>query len=183
MEFRNHNPKIFILAGKSRHGKDTTADFIRNYYEQKGLKTINLMNSYYLKDYIKRITDWDGSDETKPRELLQQLGTDLIRDQIDEYFFIRRVMEDIEVFSYFYDVITISDVRMPYEIDLPKEKFDRVTTIRVVRPNFENGLTNEQMTHRTETSLDHYDQYDFSIMNDGTIEELKIKVENLLERM
>ena len=181
MEFVNHNPKIFIMAGKSRHGKDTTADIIREYYEKRGLKTINLANSYYLKDYAKRISNWDGSDETKPRELLQQLGTDLIRNNIDEHFFINRVIEDIEVLSYFFDIITISDVRMPYEIDLPKEHFDNVLAIHVNRPNFDNGLTEAQKQHRTETALDDYQNYDILLENDGTIDDLKKKIEHLLE--
>lgn len=183
MEFQNHHPKIFILAGVSRQGKDTVANFIRNYYEKQGLKTINLMNSDSLKDYAKRITGWDGKDETKPREFLQELGTNLIRNEIDEHFFIRRLIEDIEVLSYFYDVITISDARMPYEIDLPKEKFPYVKSIHVIRPNFDNGLTGVQSTHRTETSLKEYSNYDAIILNDGTLEDLKKKTENLLERM
>ena len=181
MEFQNHNPKIYLIAGKGRHGKDTVAHFISEYYEEKGYKVINLSNSYYLKDYVKRLTSWDGREETKPRELLQQLGTNLIREQIDEYFFIRRVIEDIKVFSYFYDIITISDVRMPYEIDLPRETFSKVKAIHVNRPNFENGLTVEQQQHRTEVALDSYHQYDYYIENDGTMMDLKEKIEVLLK--
>lgn len=182
MEFVKKNPKIFLIAGKGRHGKDTTADFIRSYYEKKGLKTINLTNSYYLKDYAKRISDWNGEEETKPRTLLQELGTELIRNQIDEFFFIKRVLEDLAVFSYFYDIITISDVRMPYELELPKKNFSNVYTFHVVRPNVME-LTETEQHHRTETALDDYHNYDFELQNDGTLEELKEKIETILERV
>ena len=67
------NMKVFIIYGKARNGKDTVASMIEEYYKDK--KTINLQISSTLKEYAKKMSDWDGSDnETKPRELLQQLG-------------------------------------------------------------------------------------------------------------
>lgn len=183
MEFNKKNMKIFLLSGKARHGKDTTADIIRNYYEEKGKKTINNSYAYYMKDYAKRITGWDGRDETKPRDFLQQFGTDLVRKQIDEMFFINRMVEDLYVFEYFYDAVTISDGRFPIELDKIREKFDNVYTFRIVRPNFDNGLTLEQQNHLTEIALDNYSNYDYVVLNDGTIEDLKVKIEKILEEV
>ena len=60
--------KIYVISGKARHGKDTVALDIKEVYEKKGLKVINLAYGSYIKEYAKRISNWDGSEETKPRE-------------------------------------------------------------------------------------------------------------------
>ena len=176
------NTKIFIIYGKARHGKDTVAGIIEEYYKNE--KVINLQISSSLKEYAKKISGWDGMDnETKPRGLLQELGTEIIRNQIDPLFFVKRTIEDLKVYSYFYDVVTISDARLKPEVMMPKKEFDNVYVIKVVRPNFDNGLTQEQQNHITETDLDDYTDYDYEIINDSTIEDLKIKVENILKEV
>lgn len=176
----NKKPKIYIVCGKARHGKDTVSEIIRNYYTEKGLKVLNLQYSSYIKEYAKKISNWDGSEETKPRELLQHLGTEVIRKNIDNLFFVNRICEDIMVYSYYFDCITISDARAKVEVDIPKSKFDNVIAIHIERPNFDNGLTEEQKKHFTEVDLDDYDKYDHKILNDSTIEDLKTKVESII---
>lgn len=181
MEFKKRNPKIFILSGKARSGKDFVANLTKEYYQDK--KCICISYAYYLKDYAKRIIGWDGKEETKPREFLQQLGIELIKHQIDEQLLIRRVIEDIEVFSYFYDVIIITDARMKEEIEIPKEKFQNVITIRVVRDNYSSNLSLKQKQHFTETALDTYVNYDYVFDNSKTEEESKKAFEKLLKEI
>ena len=173
--------KIFIICGKARHGKDTSAELIDKYFAKNGKKVINLQYSSYLKDYAKKITGWDGSDETKPRELLQYLGTEFIRKEIDNLFFVKRMIGDLKVYSKYFDVATISDARMVEEIDEIKKEFSDVCAIKVVRPNFDNGLSAEQQKHATEIALDNYDKIDQVLLNDGTIEDLEKKIEDLME--
>ncbi len=175
--------KIILFSGKARHGKDTSAEIIKNVYESKGLKVINLSYGSYIKNYAMMISDWDGSEETKPRTLLQELGTDIIRTKIDPNFFIKRLCDDIRVYSYFFDIITISDARFPDELDTPSSEFDDVVKIKVIRDNYESVLTDKEKKHLTETALDNYDDYDFIIHNDGTIEELKEKVEEIVRKL
>lgn len=183
MELINKQPKIIILAGKARAGKDTTAEQIKEYCKQNNLKVVNLQFSYYIKMYAKFITDWDGSEETKPRTILQQLGTDIIRDKIDNYFFIKRIIEDIKVLSYFADVITISDARLPEELDEVYNAYPNVTKINIVRNNYDNNLNQQEIKHRTEISLDNYTNYNYTIENNGTIEELNIKTNEILKNI
>lgn len=183
MKFEKKHPKIFLLCGTSRVGKDTVASMITEYYEKKDFKAITLSNAYYIKDYAKRILDWDGSDENKPRTFLQQFGTDLVRKNMGEHFFLDRLLEDIEVFSYFYDVIIVSDIRAPYEIEIPKQTLKNVSSIHVVRPNHTNELNQEEKKHVTEMALQNYHNYDFELQNDGSLEDLEKKVNQLLERM
>ena len=180
MEFNKRKTKIFLITGKARSGKDTVAKLIRDYY--KDLDVINDLFAYYIKDYAKRITGWDGSEETKPREFLQQFGTGLVRNKIDEHFFTNRMIEDLKIFNYFYDVVTISDGRLISEIEMIRENFDNVFVIRVNRPNFDNGLTDEQKNHPTEIALDNYTKYDYVVENDGSAEELETKVREMVEK-
>lgn len=183
MEFNKKNMRVYLIAGKARNGKDTTADIIRDYYEEQNKKTVNNSYAYYMKDYAKRITGWDGSEEKKPREFLQQFGTNLVRNRIDNELFVNRMLEDLKVFEYFYDVVTISDGRLPIELDTIRDNVSNVTIIRVNRPNFDNGLTEEQKSHITETGLDNYENYDYVLSNDGTIEELKAKVIKIIKEV
>ena len=183
MELREGKTFVYIVCGKARHGKDTVAEIIRNYYEESNLKILNIQYSSYIKDYAKKISNWDGSEETKPRELLQQLGTNVIREKIDNLFFVKRIIDDIKVYKYFFDAITISDARFKVEVDMPKQNHKNIIAIHVDRPNFDNGLTEEQKKHPTEVDLDDYDKYDYKIVNDGTIEDLKEKVIKIIREV
>lgn len=179
----NKETKIFIMAGKARSGKDQSALIIKDIYEKKDLKVLNIQYSSYIKDYAKKIVDWDGNDDTKPREFLQHLGTEIIRKQIDENFFVNKIIDDIKVYSYFFDVITISDARCKIEIDIPKEIFKNVIAIHIERPDFDNGLSIEQKKHLTEVDLNDYDKYDYKIVNDGNIEQLENKILNIIKEV
>ena len=55
-----------------------------------------ILNRYLGSPYSPRKLYYLCLEETKPRTLLQQLGTDIIRNNIDNYFFIKRIIEDIK---------------------------------------------------------------------------------------
>ena len=89
-------------------------------------------------------------------------------------------MEDIEVFSYFYDVIVITDARLVDEIEMPKQKFSNVITIRIENNN-NNNLTESEKNHITETGLDNYLGFDYILKNNSTIEDLKNQITEILK--
>ena len=175
------NPIIFVIYGKARSGKSTITEYIKEYYEKKNLKAIDLMYAESIKNYAKKIINWDGLEETKPRDFLQQLGTEIIRNQIDDNFFINRMLQDIEVYSYFYDVIIITDARLEQEIEVPYKNYEKVIRIKIEGNN--SDLTNKQKQHITETALNNYDEYEYKIINNGTLEQLKDKVNNILDEV
>ena len=167
MEITNKQPQIYLLSGKARHGKDTTAELLKKYYEEDGKKVIYSRAGKYIKYYAKEMTNWDGSEETKPRELLQELGTEVIRNKLNKAeMLIERQLDDIEIYSYFYDAIIVPDIRLPREIESVKEKFDNVIAIHIKRINFETELTGKEQKHVTETAMDNYDNYDYEVIND-----------------
>ena len=119
------------------------------------------------------MTGWDGSEETKPRTLLQELGTEVIRNKLNKAeMFIERQIDDIEIYSYFYDAIIVPDIRLPREIDSIKEKFKNVVTIKVERINFESNLSSSEQKHSTEIAMDNYKNFDYEVIND-TLDKLK----------
>lgn len=167
MEINNRNPKIYLFSGKARHGKDTGAAFLKKFYEEDGKKVIYSRAGKYIKYYAMEMTGWDGTEETKPRELLQTLGTDVIREKLDKAeMFIQRQLDDIEIYSYFYDAIIVPDIRLPREIDSVKEKFDNVVTIKINRINFDTDLTGNEQKHKTETAMDNYTDFDYIVTNE-----------------
>ena len=176
MEIVKKNPKIFIISGKARAGKDTCGNYMKEVFDREDFKTIIVQFSSTIKDYAKKIVLWDGQDETKPREFLQMLGMEVIRNNIDEDFFIKRMIQDINVYSYFYDVIIITDSRFRKEIEDVKSNFKDAIFINIVRPNGVSDLSNSELKHATEVDLDNYDNYDIKIINDGTLEDLERKV-------
>jgi len=178
MELENKNPKIFIISGKARSGKDVVSNIICERYHNKKCKKISF--AYYLKQYVKDISNWDGSDDTKPRDLLQKVGIDLLKNKINTNFLINRVCEDIKVYSYFYDIIIITDARLLDEIEIVKNKFKNVTTIRVNRKK-DNNLTIEQKNHITETGLDNYKNFDYIIENIEDYNKLVIDTNKILK--
>lgn len=173
--------KIILISGKARHGKDTLGYYLKEEYELKDKKICMLMYSAYIKYYAKEYFGWDGKEETKPRELLQYLGTEIIRKKIDPYFHVNRIMQDIDILSNFFDIFIITDVREPIEITIPKNKFSNCISINIERPNFESELSDKQSKHFTEVALDDFKDYDYKIINDGTLQDLKLKAHNLVE--
>ena len=178
MEFKKRNSKIILLSGKARSGKDTVASIIKNYYKDKDVIVISF--GHYIKDYVKRISNWDGSESTKPRDLLQQIGIELIKNKIDNKLFIKRVIDDIKVFSYFYDVIVVDDVRLLDELLELKNEYNNSISIRINRVEGYNNLTEAQKKHITETNLDNINDFDYTVLNNNNYNELKDSIENIL---
>ena len=182
MEVKYRNPKIYLLCGKARHGKDTAGGFLKNFYEQDGKKVIFSRAGKYIRFYASEMTGWDGSEETKPRELLQELGTDVIREKLSKSeMFIQRQLDDIEIYSYFYDAIIVPDIRLPREVDSVREKFDNVVVIRINRINFETELSSLEQKHKTETAMDSYDKYDYVVTND-TLEQYEKDIYDIYKK-
>ena len=141
----NKEVRLYLISGKARHGKDTFSGYLKDVYEKNGKKVIITQLSKYIKYYAREMTGWNLTEEDKPRELLQNLGTNIIREKLGkEDLFIKRMIDDIVVFSCFYDAIIISDVRFKKEIENLRSVYPDLVCINVFRPDFDNGLTEEQ---------------------------------------
>jgi dephospho-CoA kinase len=108
--------------------------------------------------------------KTTPRNLLQELGTDVCR-QIHPSAWINALFVDYT--SKKHDKWVISDVRFPDEAQAIKNRGGIV--IKVNR-----DVSDDQ--HKSEKALDGYTDWDYVIDNNGTIEGLIDQVETMLNK-
>lgn len=198
---------IIGISGKALSGKDETGKIIMEYYKEKKfvvkkfadkLKEITaillgiqrsdlesqeykasvLPKDWWIYKFGEKIIPYVGNEgkldehilvKTTPRWLLQNIGTDCFR---------KLIHPDVWVISTFADYdesknVVITDVRFKNEADAIKKRGGIV--IRIKRPTDDYSIT-----HPSETALDDYPNFDAVINNDGTIDDLKEKVINLL---
>ena len=173
--------KIYLVAGRAGSGKGEVAKIIKEYYLSKKRKPIITEYSKYLKLYANEILGWNG-EEPKPRKFLQELGV-TIRENMDmPKMLVNRMIEDIKVYSLYYDVVIISDVRFPEEIEEMKKTFKDVYSIYVVNQFGQSELSLQEQTHVTETALENYSNFDVTITNDN-INVLDNRVIDFIERV
>lgn len=173
--------KVYLIGGKARNGKDTMANFMKEYYESLGEKVCIMQISNYIKHFARDYFGWDGKEETKPRSLLQEIGTEIIRQKMNKpYFFTTRLLEDMEVLNNYFDIIIISDVRLPLEFEEVKKVYKDAIKIHIERPELVSELSEKEKKHLTEVALDHYDSYDYKIIN-TELEQLKKDTIKLIE--
>lgn len=163
------------LCGKAGSGKDTAAQFLVEKHEfmplafadplKRGLMAMFNLTPEYFSD--SKLKEEDIPElGVSPRILMQTLGTEWARNLLDENIWVDMVRQKIKALDSYSVVVT--DVRFKNEGDLIKELGGVI--LRVQR----EGLTDVGITgHSSE-----YDSVtaDFTIVNDGTVDDLKEKV-------
>lgn len=157
---------LILISGRARNGKGLVSSIIKEELEKRGNKVCEIQVMRTLKGYLKDYFGWDGTDETKPRKMLQEIGTDIIREKLNKpYFHIDRLCEDIEILSNFFNVFIVSDVRLPLEIETVKERFNNVVSINVTREDYISPLEVNEQVHVTELALNDYKKFDYELVN------------------
>ena len=173
--------KVYMIAGKAGAGKNTTANYIKEYYESIGKKTIITEMSKYLKLYAEEIVDWDRRRETKPRTFLQSVGDFVRKEAFTDTFFIDRILEDMKVYEKFADIVIIADVRYPMEIKAIENKYDSIS-IEVINEFSEYDLKPNEKNHASENALNSYKEFNYIIHN-KTFENLKEDAINIVKEV
>jgi hypothetical protein len=126
-----------------------------------------------------------------PRKMLQFVGTDLFRKQLHPKTWVNATManykplkngaignrqpDDLDDCPVEFPKWIISDVRFPDEVEAIKERGGVV--IRIERPSVKNNDT-----HISETSLDNYKDFDYTIVNNDNLNDLIEEVKKILEK-
>ena len=166
--------RLICISGKAQHGKDTVANMMGALFQSQGYSVLILHYADLLKHICKDYFYWDGKKDAHGRQLLQQIGTDVIRRK-DKDFWVRFVSDFLSFFPRRWDYVIIPDCRFPNEIEYHRNRGLDVEHVRVIRPNFDNGMIDGQKAHVSETALDDY-PVDRLIVNDGAIFDLATKV-------
>ncbi len=130
-----------------------------------------------LKFICKNYFDWDGKKNDNGRELLQYVGTDVIRE-IKPNYWVDSVREIISFFSGEWDYVLIPDCR--FENEMMWDESYNTTNVKVVRKNFESPLTIEQQNHISETALDNWN-FDYIIESESGVDKLELEVKKFIK--
>lgn len=183
---------IFGILGKKGHGKDTVSDYlVENYgFEKEALATplknacreiFNFTDEQLYTNLKEEVDPYWG---IKPRIILQWLGTDVLRKEINKI--IPGIDDNIWINSLILKYknkqkdnpnldMVVSDCRFPNEIrELHKLG---CIIIKINRPSLVN---NDE--HESEKNIDLIKDYDYEIINDGTLDELYDKIDKIMNK-
>ena len=172
--------ELYYIGGKAKSGKDTFANLLKKYYEEKGKRVCFLKITAPLNDLLKT---YFGQEKTKPRELMQKIGYDIIHEKLKkENFLLNHLMITIEVLSSYYDIGIITDGRLKKEVEVLTEKYPTIKTIHMIRDTVDNGLTKEEKKHKTETDFDDFSSFSYIVSNNKTVEDLDKIAKSIVEK-
>lgn len=166
--------KVCCISAKAQHGKDTAAESLKYYLENKGNKVLITHFADLLKFICTKFFDWNGLKDEAGRTLLQYIGTDIVGAKKPEYW-AEFIVSILKMFENEWDYVLIPDCRYPIEVETVSKSFETYV-LRVERPNFDSGLTETQKKHASEVSMDNY-TFDAILYNDGTLDDFIEKVE------
>lgn len=173
--------RVICVSGKAGSGKDTAARFMQDELEMHGNRVLIIHYADLLKFMCSTYFDWDGKKDEAGRTLLQYIGTDVVRDRNPNYW-TDFVAGFIEMFDDDWDYVIIPDARFQNEVDVMRERFGAVH-VRVDRGRASTRpMTEAQMEHPSETSLDDY-LPDYYITNRGTLQQLRETVNTCIKEI
>lgn len=170
--------RVIAISGHAQNGKDTIAKIMQRVLAEQWMTSRVIHYADLLKFVCKTYFDWDGKKDEFGRSLLQYVGTDIVRAE-NPNFWVDFVASMLKFFGDRWDYVLIPDARFQNEIERLREHGFDVTHIRVDR-DAKSSLTEKQLKHASETSLDNV-MADFYINNNGSLEDLETTVKIWME--
>ena len=178
--------QIILISGKSNTGKGVLSTIIESNLIKQNKHVIRCSLSTYIRNVAKEDYYWDGIDTLESRKFMAEsyrIGTEFY-----PYHMARRVWErDIKPYSNKNTIAIVESFREKVNYDyfcslLDEGIIDKITTIRVIRPDFNAIQDRELENHVSESDVDNF-EFDYVIENNGTIEELYEKLDGLVENI
>ena len=185
--------KIIMISGKAGSGKDTVANFLKEELIASNKRVLVMHFADLVKYYATQYFNWNGEKNEAGRNLLQEIGTTVMRGRYPEYWaeIIGKFIDAYTIPEHsFFDYILIPDWRFinEYEVvyDYAAIQNNETITIRIERYD-DTGLkwknpnmTSDQLNHISECELDNF-AFNWIIENRGTLEDLKDSVNEILK--
>lgn len=177
---------VIGLTGKKGHGKDTAANLIKNKLEsttellafaeplKQAVCILFCLPREYVDDPVLKETplpQWGG---WTTRQILQWLGTDILRDQFDKDIFLKNMMFRIEKSNS--ENILITDVRFDNEAELVNNSLNG----KVIEINA-NERVKSLDDHKTEKGISDNLKY-MTFYNNTTMEDLEKEINNQINQ-
>lgn len=172
-------PKIINISGRARHGKDTFGSYLMNYlYKKYDKKVQKLAYADKLKEFAKE-KGWNGEKDNNGRVLLQFIGTEWGREQIDKDIWIKKLEDRIQQDT---DIVVITDCRFLNEYFYWKRNNYQVYAIEIIRLDkygdfWESELNEKQQNHKSEKEWENI-PFDYVFTAKNKVE-LKERVKKL----
>ena len=181
--------RIIALCGPKRSGKDTVTNVIMDRlcmtYNMKHVKIADPLKQIckILFQFTDEQLETDMKEEIdpkwgiSPRMAMQKLGTDILQYKIEEVLPIRTerqlLVRAMNIQPQSNTIYVVSDMRFPHEYDY----LSRICPCKVIRVERPDYTMNDM--HASEQSWNHV-PYNHKILNDGSINDLHAKVEEIL---
>lgn len=158
----NGRKPLIITNGMARSGKDTFSGFVSKYVSVYKYSSIDKVKE------IARQCGWNGEKDEKSRSFLSELKM-LTSKYFDMSF--KDVEEKYRVFQEDdrYDVMIV-DIREPKEIERAKQELGAITVL------IENNRVKQLTSNYGDAHVRDY-QYDYTIYNNGTLNEFDFETE------
>ena len=172
------NNLIFTFSGKAGSGKDTAAEMLVSYLRENGVSVFEMAYADYLKALCKRNFGYDDNDKESGRHILQQFGTEIVRE-IDPIIWVETVFNMIDVLRDVYDVFVITDARFDNELQPHPWKLGYPIFNILVQRETEGVISDKDKQHVSEEMANNpeLEKFHFIIHNDSTLDDLKVNVE------
>jgi len=185
----DHKPILIGLGYKMQHGKGEVAKHLVSKHN-----FVKFSFAGKLKDAVAVMYGWPRDmldDQTfketvdhywglTPRKALQVVGQHF-RDNVDEDFWVKAVMKD--VINSGYKRVVFDDMRYPNEVEAVRGLERWVgRAIKVDRLGFKPDVKDDAIfNHPSETSLDGFSGFDYTIVNGGSIKFLQEVTDNTVK--
>lgn len=175
------------ITGKAGSGKTTLGNILvkRRFIDVAFADTLKSAAAIIFALPIEYFYDFElkekpiGFWQLSPRQMLQKLGTEACRNNIDKDIWIKSLEASLSAnFSPNNDIV-ITDVRFDNEAEMIRKKGGIVFHIVTSR---ESQLDDDTKAHASEVEVE-FKQGDFLLWNDGTIDDLETEVSWLLNKL
>lgn len=163
------NNLVFTLTSPAGGGKDLCAEMISAYCNEIELSSFKLAYADYLKVLCAR--NFGFKDKETDRHILQEFGS-LVRS-IEKDFWVRTVMETVDMLHAVYDVFIIPDARHENEMSLFPYNLSYPMINVYVKRDFETSLSEDEYNHESEAIANNPDlsKFHYVIDNNGSLED------------
>ena len=162
--------KVFLLHARAQSGKNTCANLMKEYYEQRGKRVIIIAFADYVKFTLEKYYNITDFKTPEGRTRIQHYATEQIRDGYNKTFWAELVANYLDAIQKDFDIAIIPDWRFENEYAMIKLHFhDKTIPVLITRPdiNIVDNMTTEQRSHRSETELDNFKNFSYNIINDN----------------
>ena len=177
--------RIYLLHAKAQSGKDTCASIMKEEYEKRGKRVIIIAFADYVRWCLDKYYGVKDYKTPEGRTIIQHFATDLVRKN-DPTFWGRTVADLLRAIEDDFDYAIIPDWRFVDEFSCMRSRFSYsiVVPVLITRPDNEktDNMTDEQRKHQSETELDNWKFFDYTIINEfNKLEETRTQLIKMIE--